>query len=122
MGIDEIISDRHLEERDFGILTGKKVEDIPRFATRTIQGPSILFLVETEGSEDFPRCFERARKVLQEIEKRYKNKNILIVAHGDIGKMIQALYHKWDWERALTTPCQDNTGVLELSPGQDKVE
>lgn len=123
LGIDEIIADAHLVERDFGILTGKLIKDIPKYATKTMQGHSFLFLTETEGSEEFPVCMERAGKILQEITNRHPGKNILIVCHGDIGKMIQAVYHKWSWEYALSsTPYMDNTGVLELSPDADKVE
>lgn len=122
LGIDEIITDEHLIEREFGILTGKPVSDIPKYADRIIQTDKVNYFLEVEGAEDFPTLLDRGRKILQEIRQRHPDKNILIVTHGDIGKMIRAAYHNWTWEQGLKTPHFDNTEILELSDRQDILE
>jgi hypothetical protein len=42
------------------------------------------------------------------------DKNILIVTHGDTGKMIRASYFGWTWKKGLQTPYFDNTEIIEL--------
>lgn len=115
LGVDEIITGEHLIEREFGILTGKPVSDIPKYTDKILPTDRVNYFLEVKGAENFSTLLERGRKVLQEITQRYPNKNILIVTHGDIGKMIRAAYHQWTWEQGLKTPYFDNTGVLELS-------
>lgn len=122
LGIDEVIADEHLIEREFGILTGKPVSDIPKYTDKIISTDRANYFLEVEGAEDFPTLLARGRKILREIRQRHPNENILIVTHGDIGKMIRAVYHYWTWEQGLKTPYFDNTGVLELSKRQDVLE
>lgn len=121
LGIDEVIADEHLMEREFGVLTGKPVTDISKYSGKTLQTDRVLYFIEAEGAEDFPTLYLRGKKIIAEVLERHPNKNILIVAHGDIGKMIRAAYHNWTWEEGLKTPYFDNTGVLELSK-QDILE
>jgi broad specificity phosphatase PhoE len=120
--IDEVIADEHLMEREFGILTGKPVSDIPKYSTKILPTEKVNYFLEAEGAEDFPALLERGEKILSEIQQRHPNKNVLIVTHGDIGKMIRAAYHQWAWEQGLKTPYFDNVGVLELSDKQDVLE
>jgi len=122
LGIDEIITDEHLIEREFGVLTGKPVSDIPKYTDKIFQTDRVDYFLEVEGAENFPTLLERGRKILQEIKQEHPSENILIVTHGDIGKMIRAAYHGWSWEQGLKTPYFDNTGVLELSEKQDILE
>jgi broad specificity phosphatase PhoE len=122
LGIDEIITDEHLIEREFGVLTGKPVSDIPKYTDKTLLTDRVNYFLEVEGAENFPTLLERGGRVLQEIRQRHPSENILIITHGDIGKMIRAAYHGWNWEQGLKTPYFDNTGVLELSEKQDILE
>ena len=80
------------------------------------------YFLEVEGAEDFPALLLRGRKILDEIRQRHIDKNVLIVTHGDMGKMIRAAYHGWTWEDGLKTPYFDNTGVLELLEKQDIIK
>jgi len=114
LGIDEVIADEHLIERDFGIMTGKPVADIPKYTDKIISVGPVNYFLEVEGAEDFPSLFERGRKILEEIRQRHQGENVLIVTHGDIGKMILAAYHGWTWEQGLRTPYFANTGIIEL--------
>lgn len=122
LGVDEVITDEHLMEREFGVLTGKPVADIPKYSSKTLQTDRVLYFIEAEGAEDFPTLYQRGKKIIEEILQRHPDKNVLIVAHGDIGKMIRAAYHGWSWEEGLKTPYFDNTGVLELEVGKDILE
>lgn len=116
LGIDEIIADKHLMEREFGVLTGKPIVDIPKYTDKILQTDKVNYFLEVEGSEDFPTLYERGKKILQEIQEQHPDQNVLIITHGDIGKMIRAVFHNWTWEEGLKTPYFDNTGVLELAP------
>ncbi|MFA7662518.1 MAG: histidine phosphatase family protein [Patescibacteria group bacterium] len=120
--VDEVIADEHLMEREFGILTGKLVSDIPKYSTKILSTDKVNYFIEAEDAENFPSLLERGKKILNEIQQRHPNQNVLIVTHGDIGKMIRAAYHHWTWEAGLKTPYFDNTGVLELSDKQDILE
>ena len=122
LGIDEVISDEHLMEREFGILTGKPIADISKYTDKILLTDRVTYFLEAEGVEDFPALIQRAKKILEEVNERHNNKNILIVTHGDIGKMIRAVYHNWTWEQGLTTGYFQNTEILELSDKQDVVE
>jgi len=122
LGIHEVVADRGLIERDFGVLTGKPIADIPKYAGKTLQTDRVTYFLEAEGAENFPALLERSREVLAETRGKYPDKNVLLVTHGDIGKMIRAAYHGWTWEEGLKTPYFDNTSVLELSGGKDILE
>lgn len=118
LDVDEVILDNHLIERDFGILTGKPVADIQKYTDKILKTEVTTYFLEVEGAEDFPTLLERAKKFFSEINERHSNKNILLVCHGDIGRMIRAAYHNIDWKTSLKTHF-DNTEVLELS--EDKM-
>ncbi len=69
IAVDEVIADRHLIERDFGILIGEPVIDIPRYADKFIASDKVTYFLEVEGAESFPVLYDRARKILSEIQK-----------------------------------------------------
>lgn len=114
IGVSRVIPLDILIEREFGVLTGKPVADIPKYSEKNILGDKITYFLEVEGAETFPILYQRGMDALVMIQKEYPDQNCLIVAHGDIGKMIQAAYYGWSWEQALHTPYLDNMGVLEL--------
>jgi len=122
IGIEEIIVDERLIEREFGLLTGKPLSEIPKYADKILPADGVNYFLEVEGAEAFPTLFERGKKILEEISQRHPDENVLIVTHGDIGKMIRAAFHGWTWEQGLKTPYFSNTGVLELSEKQDVME
>ncbi|HSI21359.1 MAG TPA: histidine phosphatase family protein [Verrucomicrobiae bacterium] len=112
-----------LIERDFGCMTGRPVaciEDLPAHAILPTDG--VTYFLEAEGSEDFPTLLERGKRVLAWVQAKHPEEHVLLVAHGDIGKMIRAAFHGWEWLDGLKTPYLDNTGVLELKPGADVLE
>ena len=114
LGINEVIKIDDLIEREFGILTGKPLSDITKYSKKNLLIDGVTYFLEVDGAEDFPALLERGKKVLAEIQARSLDKNILIVTHGDISKMIRAAYNNWTWEQGLQTPYLDNTGIIEL--------
>jgi broad specificity phosphatase PhoE len=112
-----------LIERDFGVLTGKPVADILNLPSdKVLQTDGVNYFLEAEDAEDFPTLYQRAGEVLADIQSRHTYGTTLLVCHGDIGKMIRANYHGWDWMTGLKTPYFDNTGVLELKTAGDVIE
>ena len=106
-----------LIERNFGILTGKPVSGIMKYATKTFKGDKILYFLEAQDSEIFPNLLLRAEIALGEIiyEMGVRQvENSLVVAHGDICKMLWAVHYKKTWQEALATPYMDNCDYLVL--------
>jgi broad specificity phosphatase PhoE len=115
--------DQDLIERDFGVMTGKPVASILDLPLEHVLRTEVVnYFLKAEGSEDFPKLLERAGRVLERVQRLHRSEHVLLVAHGDIGKMIRAAYHGWDWMKGLKTPYFDNTGVLELRASADIVE
>lgn len=104
-----------LIERDFGVLSGKPYADIAKYAgDRVLQGDKVLYFLEVEGCETFDRCYERAQGVLADVNAKHAGEHVLLVCHGDIGKMLQAAHAGVDWRKGLELPYFANTEVIEL--------
>lgn len=115
LGIEKIEISDDLMEREMGALTGKPLTEIKKHAAKLLLTEKITYFLEASGAEDFPTLFKRGEKVLFEIKQKNPDKNILIVAHSDIGKMIRAVHYKRNWEDELRGDYFDNGDVLELS-------
>ena len=116
LGIAKPIVMEDLIERDFGIMTGKPTKDIPTLcAPDIVQTDTICYFLSPEGAETFPQLIERGKKVIAGIQARHNDGNILLVTHGDIGKMIYAAYYKLDWKPLLTMFHFGNSDLLLLS-------
>lgn len=104
-----------LIERDFGVLSGKSYADIPKYAgDNLLQGDKVLYFLSVEGCETFDKCYERAQGVLADVDAKHSGQHVLLVCHGDIGKMLQAARAKVNWEDGLRLPYFANTEVIEL--------
>eukprot|EP00929_Paragymnodinium_shiwhaense_P077149 TRINITY_DN39711_c0_g1_i1.p2 TRINITY_DN39711_c0_g1~~TRINITY_DN39711_c0_g1_i1.p2 ORF type:complete len:230 (-),score=57.70 TRINITY_DN39711_c0_g1_i1:174-794(-) len=102
-------------ERDFGVLSGQPLSDIPKYAgDNVLQTDKVTYFLEVEGAETFPVLLERAEKVLAKVNETFKDKTVVLVGHGDINKMIRTAYYGWTWKEGLLTPYVDNTAVIEL--------
>ena len=85
--------------------------------TRTfniIKSDPIVYFLSPEGSETFPKLLYRAEKILDWIKEHNHYQNILLVTHGDIGKMIYAKFYDLDWKEILTQFHFGNSEVLLL--------
>lgn len=108
-----------LIERDFGMMTGQKTADIKKLcAPDIIQAEIITYFLSPEGAETFPDLIVRGRKILDIIKTKHQAGQILLVSHGDIGKMIYAAYYNLPWEKVLTDFHFGNTGLILLNGEQ----
>jgi len=79
--------DKRLIDTNYGVYMGKPKEDFEKeFFT-----PEKRFYERPEKGESQKDCKERMESFLKEIEKKYKNKNILIVSHGDPIMLIKGI-------------------------------
>ncbi|MFH1694396.1 MAG: histidine phosphatase family protein [Patescibacteria group bacterium] len=110
----EVLED--LIERDFGVMTGKPTSSIEEScAPDILKTDGITYFLSPEGAETFPDLIERAKKVLSNIKNKHQDGNILLVTHGDFGKMVYAAYYDLDWKKVLTMFHFGNSEILRLS-------
>lgn len=105
-----------LIERDFGVLTGKLVSEINNLPKSSLlKTETVTYFLEAAEAEDFPKTLLRAQKLLEKINSQYQDSNILLVSHGDFGKMIYAAYYNLSWEESLKSFHFGNTEMIKLS-------
>jgi probable phosphoglycerate mutase len=114
-----------LIERDFGILTGVPTKEIAaRCKPETLLvTDTITYFLSPEGAETFPDLLLRAHQVIESVTHKHRtsaggdstSSNILLVTHGDFGKMIYAAFYKLDWQDVLRQFHFGNSEVLLLS-------
>lgn len=108
--MDELI------ERDFGIMTGKSHSEIEKYcAPNIIKAEKLTYFLSPDGAETFPDLIIRGNIVLDKIKKSHDNGNILLVSHGDIGKMIYATYYGLNWKEFLPKFHFGNSDLLLMS-------
>lgn len=112
-----------LIERDFGVMSGKPQSSIEAVcAPDIIKTETVTYFLSPEGAETFPDLLERAKRLLDKIKEEYKDGSILLVTHGDVGKMIYAQYYGLDWRDVLTLFHFGNSELLLLSPDSEAGE
>lgn len=105
-----------LIERDFGVMTGQSVTNIEK-----VCGPDILktetitYFLSPDGAETFPDLIERGHKVLDIVRSRHLGGKVLLVCHGDIGKMIYAAATDREWRDVLCNFHFGNGELIEVS-------
>lgn len=105
-----------LIERNFGIMTGKPTKDIEKLcAPNIIKSSTITYFLSPEGAETFPQLLERGTQILGWLKENNTNENILLVSHGDIGKMIYATFYNLNWKEVLTQFHFGNSEILLLA-------
>jgi len=110
----EILND--LIERDFGIMSGKRNEDIePMCAPDILKAEIITYFLSPEGAETFPDLIKRGKKAIEFIKNHHKEGSILLVSHGDLCKMIYAAYYDLNWKDVLTQFHLGNSELLLLA-------
>lgn len=123
LGLPEPQKEDLLIERNFGVMTGRKISEIESMcAPDIIKTDTITYFLNPEGAETFPDMMARADLLLKKILNLHKSGNILLVCHGDIGKMIYAKYYNLDWETVLTQFHFGNCDLLLLSEDSPAIE
>lgn len=106
-----------LIERDFGCMSGKLQSSITETCAPDILiTDTIVYFLNPEGAETFPDLLARAGQLLQEVQTRHTEGSVLLVTHGDFGKMIYAQYYHLPWQDILTQFHFGNSELLLLSP------
>lgn len=116
LGLRKPVIMPELIERDFGIMTGKRVADVRALcAPDIVQAETITYFLSPPGAETFPQLLARGTGVLERIKRRHQRGAVLLVTHGDIGKMIYAAYYGLPWLDILTLFHFGNSELLLLS-------
>lgn len=88
-------------------------------APNILETETVTYFLAPKDAETFPDLIERARKIRTEIESKHKKGNILLVTHGDIGKMIYAEYYHLisskEWKDVLKMFHFGNSDLLQLA-------
>lgn len=71
--------DKRLRENNFGIFNGKTAAEFREFFV----DPAKRFWLSPPKGENYTEIRKRMWNFLKEIDKKYKNKIILIISHGD---------------------------------------
>lgn len=110
------IIEPQLIERNFGAMTGKNLTDIiPMCSPDIVQAEKITYFLNSTQAETFPDLINRANLLLEKLNQTYDNQNIILVSHGDFGKMLYTAYYNLDWQEVLTTFHFGNSEMLKLS-------
>ena len=105
-----------LIERDFGTMTGKPISSIKELCTDILETDVITYFLSAEGGESFNEAIKRAASLLQEMQDTHNDGSILLVTHGDIGKMLYAAYYELPWMDVLKNFHFGNCELILLSP------
>jgi len=106
-----------LIERDYGIMTGRSQTQIEKYCSPNIlKTKTITYFLSPDGAETFPQLIKRARKLLNCLGKLHETGNILLVSHGDFGKMIYCAYYNLNWKTVLKMFHFGNSDMLLMSP------
>lgn len=112
-----------LIERNFGCMTGVKQSKIEELcAPEILKTDTVTYFLSPEGAETFPDLLKRAKSDLMKIKDRYKSGNVLVVTHGDFGKMLYASYYNLGWEDVLRQFHFGNSELIILSPSSSAEE
>jgi broad specificity phosphatase PhoE len=115
--LDELI------ERDFGVMTGQDQTRIEELcAPDIIKTETITYFLDPDGAETFPDLLMRASRLLKRLRDIELDGNVLLVTHGDFGKMVYAAYYQLDWKDVLTMFHFGNSELLLLSEDSEAGE
>ena len=116
-GLPEPIIHDELIERDFGILTGKPASLIEEICgpDGIIKTDTITYFLAPEGAETFPQLIERGQRILDFVRTQHDSGKVLLVCHGDIGKMIYCAATGKPWEDVLRDFHFGNGDLIDVS-------
>ena len=111
---------QNLIERDFGVMSGKPASDIEKLcAPEIIKTDTITYFLSPEGAETFPDLVERGARILEEVRAKHTSGKVLLVCHGDLGKMIYAAATGKDWRDVLVDFHFGNGDLIDISRDGD---
>jgi len=109
-----------LIERDFGMMTGLPAgEIVPRCAPDLLKTATITYFLSPKGAETFPQLLARAEELLAFLQASHPGKTLLLVTHGDFGKMLYAAFYGLGWQEVLSSFHFGNSELLLLKEGTE---
>lgn len=116
LGISRATILQELIERELGVMSGKPHTMIEELCAPAILKTNIVtYFLHPEGAETFPQLLIRAKKLLKHLKVKHEKDTILLVTHGDFGKMLYAAYYDLAWIDVLKQFHFGNADILELS-------
>lgn len=114
LGICTITVDTRLRERNFGHLTGDLISNVQNYSGEimTVDENNFYFL-SGAGVESFPKLIDRLTPFYKSLS-RWKKTNAVVVAHGDVMKMLLAIHHKIGFREMLKTNHFKNCEIVPL--------
>ncbi len=107
---------KDLIERNFGVMTGKMISEVETLCSPNIlKTETITYMLSPERGDTFPDLLIRGHRVIADVKAKHMDGSVLLVAHGDIGKMIYAAYYGLPWMDVLTKFHFGNSELLLLS-------
>ena len=120
VGGPEPVVEPQLIERDFGVMTGVAVSKIEELcAPDILKTDTVTYFLKPEGAETLPELLVRIGRLLKGLSQKHTEDSILLVTHGDTGKMIYAHYYDLPWESVLNDFHFGNSELLILSEDSD---
>ena len=118
MGMSPPEKMEQLIERDFGTMSGKTAREIESLcAPDILKTATITYFLSPEGAETFPQLLARAGKLLEQLASQTDDETILLVTHGDFGKMLYAAFYGLEWQEVLSAFHFGNSELLMLEKG-----
>jgi len=115
-GLPEPIKYDALIERDFGVMTGLPIDRIEELCAPDILKTDIItYFLSPEGAETFDDLLARGHDILKDIRNRHIDQKVLLVCHGDIGKMVYAAATNKTWKDVLVNFHFGNGDLIETS-------
>ncbi len=115
LGVEKPQKHDLLAEREYGKMTGQRIVDIEKLcAPHILKCNPITYFLTHEGAESFPEVKQRAGEFLEWLKINNESENVLLVCHGDIGKMLYGAFYNLDWKDVLIDFHFGNSELLLL--------
>lgn len=101
-----VLTDDRLIEQDYGIYEGKNRLD-PGFRANKRQ-----FAVRYPGGESMMDVAYRVYSLIEEIKTKYPGKNVLLVCHGGVCRLIRTYFKDMTNDEYINY-CEDNANIRE---------
>lgn len=103
-------------ERDFGVMADQPASRIEELcAPDIVKTETTACFLSPEGAETFDDLVARGNEALADMRNRHVGQKVLLVCHGDIGKMIYAAATGKDWQDVLVGFYFGNGELIETS-------
>ena len=97
-------------------MTGQPASRVEELCTPDIiKTETITYFLSPEGAETFDDLVVRGHAVLDDMRARHTSQKVLLVCHGDIGKMIYAAATGKNWRDVLVDFHFGNGDLIETS-------